>query len=149
VRPRPPLAGVAWPRRAAGRTQRAITRSTLIRPVRPLAGLVPLDAVADNRQRLTVFDDEVRLEVRLRRLADPVAAGWYSGDAHLHRTIDDLRTVVLAEDLNVTFPLTYWVTTSASDKNQAAIPPPEPIAVAATHLIWPRNTEYEIFAGAG
>jgi len=106
------------------------------------------------RRRVTVAAGGLAVEVRLRRLADPTAAGWYAGDTHLHRTIDDLRTVVLAEDLNVAFPLTYWVTTSdaapaAGDKNQATIPPPEPIVVDATHLIWPRNTEYEIFAVGG
>ena len=50
------------------------------------------------------------------------ARGWYSGDTHLHREIHELRNVVLAEDLNVVFPLTNWVTfsdtpPSAGDKN--------------------------------
>ena len=57
---------------------------------------------------------------------------------------------MLAEDLNVAFPLTDWV-------REAFVPPiarreasfrdpgPDPIRVDATHLIVPRNTEYEIF----
>lgn len=106
------------------------------------------------RRVFRVADADVTLAIRLRRLADPAAAGWYAGDTHLHRTVDDLRTVVLAEDLNLAFPLTYWVTRSDADpatgnRNGAAIPPPETIAVDRLHLIWPRNTEYEIFTVGG
>ena len=32
--------------------------------------------------------------------------GWYSGDTHTHRTLAELPNVMLAEDLNVAFPLT-------------------------------------------
>lgn len=101
-------------------------------------------------QTLTVSDGDLETEVRLRQLVDPTATGWFSGDTHLHRSIDELRTVILAEDLNVAMPLTYWVTTSdtppaTGDKNQAEIPPAELIEVDATHVIWPRSTEYEIF----
>ena len=49
---------------------------------------------------------------------------WYSGDTHVHRTLDDLPNLLLAEDLNVGLPLTYWVTTAytppgSGDKNMA------------------------------
>jgi hypothetical protein len=55
-----------------------------------------------------------------------------------------------AEDLNVAFPLTFWVTRgftapSAGDRNLAGKIPDKLIAVDSTHVIWPRNTEYEIF----
>jgi hypothetical protein len=61
---------------------------------------------------------------------------------------------MLAEDLNIAFPLVDWV-------REAFIPPIErreasyrdvgtvPIAVDATHLIVPRNTEYELFSVSG
>ncbi len=52
----------------------------------------------------------VEVEVLLQRWSDPEARQWYSGDTHLHRTVDELRTVILAEDLNVALPLTSWVT---------------------------------------
>ena len=92
--------------------------------------------------------------VELRRWIDPSSRGWYSGDLHLHRTIDELRNVVLAEDLNVVFPLTDWVTRSdtppsAGDKNLETDVPDQLIHVDAEHLIWPRNTEYEIFTVGG
>ncbi len=77
-------------------------------------------------------------------------AGWYSGDTHVHRTLEELPNLLLAEDLNVALPLSYWVTRSHTaptrgDKNTGANLRPEPIAVDATHVIYPINTEYEIF----
>lgn len=48
--------------------------------------------------------------VPLHRWINLAERGWYSGETHLHRTIDELRTVILAEDLNVAFPLSYWET---------------------------------------
>ena len=34
--------------------------------------------------------------------------GWFSGDTHVHRTPAELPNVMLAEDLNVAFPLSHW-----------------------------------------
>ncbi len=92
--------------------------------------------------------------VRLRRWVDMAGRGWYSGETHVHRTLDELPNVVLAEDLNVTFPLLYWVTEAfATPTGARGAPPPKvdarPIAVDATHVIYPRNTEYEIFTVKG
>jgi len=97
-----------------------------------------------------VADDEIQLNISMQRISDPVAAGWYSGDTHLHRTVDELRNVVLAEDLNVALPLTSWVTfankpPASGDKNIADANLSSLIEVDKLHAIWPRNTEYEIF----
>lgn len=92
----------------------------------------------------------VRLE--LRRFADMAADGWFSGDTHVHRPLDELPVVLLASDLNVACPLTWWVTESdrAPESGEAAREiPKEAIAIDETHLIWPRNTEYEIFRVGG
>lgn len=75
---------------------------------------------------------------------------WYSGETHLHRTLDETPTVVLAEDLNVAFPLSYWVTKAYApptqgDKNLGGEIPAQLIELDSTHVVWPRNTEYEIF----
>ncbi len=59
---------------------------------------------------IVVADDDIELVVPLKRWNDPAARKWYSGDTHVHRTIEELRNVVLAEDINVAFPLTHWVT---------------------------------------
>ena len=70
-----------------------------------------------------------------------------------------MPTVMLAEDLNVTLPLTYWVTDTeqtpqshnkvAKEKGRFSADPPKLIRVTDKHLIWPMNTEYEIFSVKG
>src|SRR5437867_3708375 len=77
------------------------------------------------------------------------ALGWYSGDTHVHRPLEELPNVMLAEDLNVTFPLLYWVTEAftsprTSQRSSSEVEP-KLISVDARHIIYPRNTEYEIF----
>jgi hypothetical protein len=101
-------------------------------------------------RELTVGAAAVELELPLRRWFDAAAAGWYSGDTHVHRTLAELPNVVAAEDLNVAFPLTHWVTEAylpptAGRRDPAAVGDPKLITVDATHVIWPLNTEYEIF----
>jgi len=93
----------------------------------------------------------------LHRWIDMPARGWYSGETHVHRTVDELPNVMLAEDLNVAFPLVHWVT-------KAFEPPkgegrdgvgtitavnPTLVEVDETHVYWPLNTEYEIFTVNG
>lgn len=96
----------------------------------------------------------VEVDLRLKRFIDMAGRNWYSGDTHVHRTLQDLPNIVLAEDLNVTFPLVYWVTRAfeppaQGDKNSAGVVPESAIAVDDLHHIWPRNTEYEIFTVDG
>lgn len=99
---------------------------------------------------ITVADQEVLVEVALKRWIDMAALGWYSGDLHVHRELAELPNVIMAEDLNVVFPLTNWVTfsdtpPSAGDKNLRTPLPDELIRVDDHHVIYPRSTEYEIF----
>ncbi|MGI9472025.1 MAG: hypothetical protein ACR2NZ_10855 [Rubripirellula sp.] len=103
-----------------------------------------------HEQELTLTEDGMEVLVRLKRWLNMSERGWYSGDTHLHRELHELRNIVLAEDLNVVFPLTNWVTfsdtpPSAGDKNLDVNLPNRLIAVDDEHVIWPRNTEYEIF----
>ncbi len=96
------------------------------------------------------IESDGKATIGLTRWNNPAKRGWFSGDTHLHREIDDLRNVIVAEDLNVALPLTNWVTRSdrapaAGDKNIADIPGGL-IRVDDRHVIWPRNTEYEIFS---
>ena len=93
------------------------------------------------------------LKFQLRRWIDMSRHGWYSGDTHVHRSIEELPNVMLAEDLNVALPLTYWVTRSDTppergDKNSPAAEA-KPITIDDTHVIYPMNTEYEIFTVGG
>lgn len=89
--------------------------------------------------------------VRLRRWIDMAARGWYSGETHVHRSVSELPTLVLVEDLNAAFPLPFWVTRSGvpptlGDKSIGEEDIGKRIHVDATHVIHTRNTEYEIFS---
>lgn len=101
-------------------------------------------------KRVEIKNEPVNVSLNLRRWIDMAGRGWYSGDTHVHRTIAELPNLVLAEDLNVALPLTYWVTDlddtpSENNKNPDTPPSAKLIRVDDTHVIWPMNTEYEIF----
>ena len=105
-------------------------------------------------KRVEVGAEPMQLRLPLRRWVNMAQRGWFSGDTHVHRTLADLPNVMLAEDLNVAFPLTYWVTKAfapptAGDKNSDRDARAELIRLDATHVIYPRNTEYEIFTVNG
>jgi hypothetical protein len=101
-------------------------------------------------QNLTLNGKPAHVSLKLRRWIDMAKHGWHSGDTHVHRTLEELPNVMLAEDLNVAFPLVYWVTEAfappkSSARSAQQDPPAEVIEVDRSHLIYPRNTEYEIF----
>ncbi len=101
-------------------------------------------------RRVDVAGDPVRLRLQVHRWIDMAKRGWFSGDTHVHRPLAELPNLLLAEDLNVAFPLTYWVTEAFTPPTQGArnidaVPRAELISVDATHVIWPRNTEWELF----
>ena len=79
------------------------------------------------------------------------ARGWYSGDTHTHRTLDELPNVMLAEDLNVAFPLTRLGPRGVrpadrrAARRRSATPGPTRSGSTRRTVIVPRNTEYEIF----
>ncbi|MEZ6134214.1 MAG: CehA/McbA family metallohydrolase [Pirellulaceae bacterium] len=96
---------------------------------------------------ITVAEERVTTTLKLMRFADMPTAGWYSGDTHVHRSMLELPNVILAEDLNVALPLNYWVRDSREiPMDSGPVLPPEVQHVDATHLIYPINTEYEIFS---
>ncbi len=102
-------------------------------------------------QTVSITDAPVSLEVPMTRWIDMAQRGWYSGDTHVHRSLADLPNIMLAEDLNVSFPLTYWVTHAyqAPTQGDKTVREPVPnalIEIDQTHVIWPRNTEWEIFS---
>jgi hypothetical protein len=90
-----------------------------------------------------------RITFQLRRWAQMAAEGWFSGDTHVHREPGELANVMLAEDLNVAFPLLDWavdshVPPSASERSTGGTRAAEIVRVDATHAWSSRNTEYEI-----
>lgn len=107
--------------------------------------------------------DSTKIERRfsLHRWTNMASLGWYSGETHVHRRIAELPNVMAAEDLNVTFPVTFWTTSSdkapdlePSDLRSQGPSPfgpredrgPDPIWLNTRQVILPRNTEYEIFS---
>ncbi|MFO0908105.1 MAG: CehA/McbA family metallohydrolase [Isosphaeraceae bacterium] len=112
---------------------------------------------------LNIEDHPISETLELRRWANLADHGWYSGETHVHRRIEELPQVMLAEDLNVAFPVTFWTTVSdqppsTAPSNLRPTPDPlgarrdvgsDPVKVDSTHVILPRNTEYEIFSVAG
>jgi peptidoglycan/xylan/chitin deacetylase (PgdA/CDA1 family) len=101
-------------------------------------------------REVPVGREPVKLRIELRRWVDMASRAWFSGDTHVHRPLSELPNLLLAEDLNVALPLTAWVTRAfvppaQGDKNTESAAG-DLIAVDGTHVIWPRNTEYELFS---
>lgn len=99
---------------------------------------------------ISVGSEPLEVQLSIKRFVNMPKHGWYSGDTHAHRSLEELPNLVIAEDLNVAFPMTYWV--RDSQEIPAASGPAikaKPIAVDATHVIYPINTEYEIFSVEG
>lgn len=107
-----------------------------------------------HQQTFQVSNAPVALQVSLKRWINMAARQWFSGDTHVHRALEELPNLLVAEDLNVAFPLSYWVTKgftppASGDKNLGGTIPADLIRVDDTHVIWPRNTEWEIFTIGG
>jgi hypothetical protein len=105
-------------------------------------------------EKRIVDKEHTQWRLSLKRWIDMAARGWYSGDVHCHRPTAELANLMRAEDLNVCLPITYWTTNaelppSRGDKTDKTTYPAAPIAVDATHVWYPRNTEYEIFKVGG
>ena len=105
-------------------------------------------------RKVTLGTEDIDLKLRLKRWIDMARTDWYSGDTHVHRTLQELPNVQLAEDLNVSFPLLYWVTKAfeppgTGDKSTGKKVEPQLISIDDTHVIYPLNTEYEIFSVDG
>ena len=100
-----------------------------------------------------VSSEPKQMLLELHRWIDMAGRGWFSGDTHTHRNPADLPNVMLAEDVNVVHPMIYWTTAddvppSRSTQNFRGDFGAEPFRVDATHVWYPRNTEYEIFTTA-
>jgi len=101
---------------------------------------------------VAIDKDVVEVELPLVRWIDMPSRGWYSGDTHVHRRLEEMPNVMLAEDLNVTLPLTYWVREAyepAARGKLAGDVKPELHQVAQNRVFWPINTEYELFTLRG
>lgn len=107
-------------------------------------------------QQLVVGKDTPELQIRLKRWVNMAEQGWYSGDTHVHMKIDRLKHAMQSEDLNVALPMVYWTTRDdrnaklgdRTDPDDSRLPS-ELIGLDGSHVIWPKNTEWEIFSVQG
>ena len=87
--------------------------------------------------------DQPRSEtISLARWIDMNSLGWYSGDLHNHRKLEDMPDLLLAEDLNLAPTLTDWIW----EENYRSRPPStsEPIRVVdPTHIFSVLDKEVE------
>ena len=102
-------------------------------------------------KEFTLDKEPLDLMLDISRWIDMKSRGWYSGDTHIHHELKNVPNLILAEDINMAFPLTYWVTTTDADpvsgnRVKGGEVKPEVIRVDESHLIYPLNTEYEIFS---
>ncbi len=63
------------------------------------------------------------LAVRLERLADLAAEGWWSGELHVHRPLEEIELLLRAEDLHVAPVITWWNNRNLWNKQA----PPDPL----------------------
>ena len=105
------------------------------------------------RTEIEIGKEPVRRTFKLTRWIDMAGRGWYSGDTHVHRPMVELPNILLAEDLNVAFPLNYWVTegfkSPRTSQKTLSGSGSKVVEVDPTHVIYPINTEYEIFTIGG
>jgi hypothetical protein len=45
---------------------------------------------------------------QLRRIANMAAEGWWSGEFHVHRKVEDMQLLMTAEDLHFAHAITWW-----------------------------------------
>jgi hypothetical protein len=55
-----------------------------------------------------VAGGDVRASAALSRLVDLKAEGWWSGELHVHRPLEDVPLLMRAEDLHVAPVITWW-----------------------------------------
>ncbi len=49
-----------------------------------------------------------KVTFQLKRLVDLAARGWFAGDLHVHRALEDMELLMQAEDLHVAPVITWW-----------------------------------------
>ena len=90
---------------------------------------------------VTLGSEPARVDLEIPRFFDMNAAGWYSGDLHIHRDAAEMPLLMLAENLNIAPDITRHV----GGPRPAALPfPSENLQVLdATHILSLQNQEVE------
>jgi hypothetical protein len=92
---------------------------------------------------IDIKPDQLRNEtISLERWIDMNALGWYSGDLHNHRKLEEMPDLLLAEDLNLAPTLTDWIWEERSRSQPPSTS--EPIRqVDSTHVFSVLDKEVE------
>lgn len=103
---------------------------------------------------IAVGTEPIEVKIPMRRWIQMSSRHWYSGDTHNHRDVREIPNTLLAEDLNVSFPMVHWTTVAGLSPAQSPQSVTndfgnQPIRVDDQHFWYPRNSEYEIFRTAG
>ena len=80
----------------------------------------------------------VKLTNRLERLVDLSKEGWWSGELHVHRPLEDIQLLMQAEDLHIAPVITWW--NDNSEWKKRPIP-------AALLVQFDRNRFYHLMGG--
>ncbi len=64
-------------------------------------------------------------DIDMKRFVDMAKSGWYAGDLHVHRPLDQIELLMQAEDLHVAPVITWWNAKS----NWTTAKPPEKLLV--------------------
>ena len=78
------------------------------------------------------------LDLKIGRMANLATEGWWSGELHVHRPVDDIKLLMQAEDLHVAPVMTWW---NARNEWSTRKPP------ANLLVQFDRNHFYHVMAG--
>jgi hypothetical protein len=95
-------------------------------------------------------DKPVRVRYQLRPWIRMNDLGWWSGDMHVHRPLEDVPTLMKTEELNLAVSYTMWVTAQSSRDHWRDKPAPSnPVEIVSPrHLHMLMNAEDERRSGA-
>jgi hypothetical protein len=122
---------------SAGRAQRAgdlpfwfdhfVSPGTARLELEPGKYMIEIERGPEYRRIATTFEVQAtgdrKLEYHMERLVDLAAEGWWSGELHVHRPIEAIELLMLAEDLHVAPVITWWNKTNLWDRKELPVNP--------------------------
>jgi len=91
---------------------------------------------------------DYHLDCELKHWINMTELGWYSGDLHIHRTISEMESLILAEDLNIAPNITVWNDWRYSNDDVKIVPKDGIVNVDRTHAFSILTQEDERKGGA-
>ena len=91
-------------------------------------------------------NEDQQVDCELYRWINMAERGWYSGDLHIHRPLDDMAHLIRAEDLNVAPDITVW--NKQNDWAYKEMPESKVVEVDETHAYGVMAQEDERGGGA-